>query len=90
MACARPLVTTALPTGVREVNRADETGLEVPVGDAAALRAAMRRLAGDPGLRARFGNAGRARVEREFTLDRMITEHVALYQELATKGSRGS
>jgi rhamnosyl/mannosyltransferase len=82
MACARPLITTALPTGVREVNRAGETGLEVPVGDAAALRGAMQRLAGNADLRGQLGRAGRARVERHFSLGRMIDAHLRLYQEV--------
>jgi glycosyltransferase involved in cell wall biosynthesis len=34
-------------------------GLVVPAGDAVALAAAMRRIAGDPALRARMGEAGR-------------------------------
>jgi glycosyltransferase involved in cell wall biosynthesis len=37
------------------------TGLLVPVGDAPALAAALRRLAADSELRTRMGNAGRAR-----------------------------
>lgn len=83
MACAKPVISTALPTGVREVNVAGETGLEVPPGDADALRAAMQQLASDAALRARLGEAGRARVERHFTLDKMLDAHVALCQELA-------
>ncbi len=83
MACAKPIVTTTLSTGVREVNAAGETGLEVPPGDAEALRGAMQRLAGDAALRSRLGEAGRARVERHFTLDQMLDAHLALCQELA-------
>jgi len=82
MALEKPVITTALETGVREVNRAGETGLEVPVGDAAALRVAMERLAGDAALRQRFGGAGRRRVEERFTLERMIEGHLALYDEV--------
>ena len=66
----------------REVNQADRTGLEVPPGDPAALRAAMQRLAGDPALRARLGTAGRRRVEERFTLAGMVRAHLELYEEL--------
>ena len=38
-----------------------ETGFSVPPGDAAALGSALAKLARDPDLRARMGNAGRQR-----------------------------
>ncbi len=38
--------------------RDEENGLIVPAGDSIALAAAIRRLAGDPELRARLGEAG--------------------------------
>jgi colanic acid/amylovoran biosynthesis glycosyltransferase len=40
----------------------------VPPGDAAAVARAVAQLLSDPDLRARFGAAGRANVEREFDL----------------------
>jgi colanic acid/amylovoran biosynthesis glycosyltransferase len=43
-----------------------ETGMLVPHSDAAALAAALARVAGDPGLRARLRAGARARVERDF------------------------
>ncbi len=82
MACAKPVISTALPTGVREVNLAEVTGLEVAPGDAPALRAAMQRLAADEALRRRLGKAGRARVEQHFTLERMVEAHLALCREV--------
>jgi colanic acid/amylovoran biosynthesis glycosyltransferase len=42
------------------------TGLLVPHSDSVALCAALERLAGDPELRARLREAGRARVEHDF------------------------
>jgi rhamnosyl/mannosyltransferase len=41
MAAGRPIITTAVPTGVREVNVPGETGLEVPLQDVAALAEAL-------------------------------------------------
>ena len=82
MAMARPVLTTALPTGVREVNRAGETGLEVPPGDARALREAMQRLVDDAALREQLGEAGRKRVQQHYTLEAMMAGHLALYAEL--------
>jgi len=83
MACAKPVISTALTTGVRDVNVPDVTGLVVPPGDAAALRAAMQRLAADAALRARLGTTGRERVLQRFTLDRMVEAHLALCEEVA-------
>ncbi len=82
MACAKPVISTSLTTGVGEVNQADVTGLVVPPGDVGALRAAMERLAGDCDLRAQLGGAGRRRVERRFTLRRMVEAHLELCEEL--------
>ncbi len=56
MACGKPVISTALPTGVPWVN---ESGLVVPVGDVEALRAAIARLAADPGARVAPGRARR-------------------------------
>ena len=55
-----PVVATAI-RGPREQVVAEVTGLLVPPRDAAALAAALRRLAGDAALRTAMGEAGRAR-----------------------------
>jgi glycosyltransferase involved in cell wall biosynthesis len=46
-----------------------DTGLLVAPEDPDALAGAILALARDPGLRARLGQAGRARVEGRFTLE---------------------
>ena len=79
MASGKAVISTALPTGVREVNERNVTGLEVAPGDPMALRRAMERLAGDSEFRQQLGAAGRARVEQRFTLKQMVDEHLALY-----------
>lgn len=88
MASGLPVISTALTTGVGEVNEDEATGLVVPPGDAGALRRAMQRLAGDAELRERLGRAARRRVEERFTLDRMIGEHLALCEELVRRKRR--
>ena len=55
-----PVVATDI-RGSREEVVPEDTGLLVPVRDAAALQAALTRLARDAALRARMGTAGRAR-----------------------------
>jgi len=49
------------------------------VSDEMQLVERVLRLLDDSGLRERLGAAGRARVEREFTLPRMLEEMAALY-----------
>ncbi len=82
MAAGRPVITTAVPTGVREVNQPGETGLEVPVHDVRSLAEALDTLARDPFLREKMGDAGRARVEKLFTRRLMAERHLALYERV--------
>jgi glycosyltransferase involved in cell wall biosynthesis len=54
------------------------TGLLVPPGDAPSLSAALRRLASDATLRARMGNAGRARALERYDEARVLTRTLDL------------
>jgi glycosyltransferase involved in cell wall biosynthesis len=58
------------------------TGLVVPPANPKALSAALLRLARDPTLRRRLGDAGRHRVATVFTLDECVANYCALYREL--------
>ncbi|NDJ35770.1 MAG: glycosyltransferase, partial [Chloroflexi bacterium] len=55
------------------------TGFIVPRRDPAAAAEKLALLARSPDLRARMGQAGRARVRAAFTLDRQIAAWVRLY-----------
>lgn len=79
MALGRPVVA-ARTGGMPEVVEEGATGLLVPPRDAAALAAAMERLAGDAALRAGMGRAGRARVEERFSLARGTRRVEAIYR----------
>ncbi len=81
MAAGLPVVATDVG-GNREVVVDGETGFLVPARDPAALAEAMARLLAAPALGAAMGRAGRARVERDFSLDRTIREYEALYDRL--------
>ncbi len=72
-----PVVATAV-RGSRELVVPDETGLLVPVGDAAALGAALARLVVDRALRARLGQAGRARALALYDERDVIARQLAL------------
>lgn len=87
MACGKAVISTALSSGVREVNLDGVTGLVVPPADAGQLREAMHRLVGNEELRGRLGSAGRRRVEERFTLHRMVAAHLALCEEVAAARS---
>ncbi len=79
MAAGKPVICTELDTGTSYVNVNDETGLVVPARDSGALVAAINRLCADAGLRRRMGEAGRARVLQEFTLDKMVDRVMQTY-----------
>ncbi len=60
----KPAVTFTIPgSGVNYVNKKDETGLEVPNGDAKAYAEALSALADDPAARERMGRAAGERVK---------------------------
>jgi glycosyltransferase involved in cell wall biosynthesis len=80
-ACARPVVTCDV-RGCREVVSDEDNGLLVPARDPAALARALERLILDPQLRSRMGGRGRERAVREFSLEHVIAETVALYRKL--------
>lgn len=64
-ACAKPSIGGD-SGGVPDAVEQDVTGLLVDTEDIGAIAGAIERLAQDPALRARMGEAGRARCEREF------------------------
>src|SRR6185436_7411103 len=71
MAHGRPVVASNVG-GLRDLVVDGETGVLVPPGDVAALRAALERLLADPELRLRLGAAARERARSEFSWDRAV------------------
>jgi glycosyltransferase involved in cell wall biosynthesis len=86
-ACGRPIVATDVP-GCREIARANVNALLVSADDAATLADAIERLATDGDMRRRFGAAGRALVEAEFSEHRIGAEIVALYAKLLDQDAK--
>jgi rhamnosyl/mannosyltransferase len=84
------VINTAVPhSGVSWVSRDGETGLTIPVGDAAALAAAARRLLEEPGLRDRLAAGAIERTKREFDAEVMAKRSFELYaQAMGTRSSR--
>jgi glycosyltransferase involved in cell wall biosynthesis len=81
MAAGVPVVATDIP-GNRDLVVAGETGYLVGLGDRAAFARQTRILLDDAELARRFGAAGRERVLREFSIEKMIERHVELYRGL--------
>ncbi|CAA2137189.1 N, N'-diacetylbacillosaminyl-diphospho-undecaprenol alpha-1,3-N-acetylgalactosaminyltransferase (plasmid) [Methylobacterium bullatum] len=80
--CGRALLTTDVP-GCRTLVRDGIEGMLVPPDDAQSLAAAMIRLAADPLLVARMGEAARRRVvEGGFTEDAVMRAVSGLYADL--------
>jgi glycosyltransferase involved in cell wall biosynthesis len=80
MAAGLPVVAAAAGA-VGETIADGETGLLVPVGDAAAMASAIARLLGDPPLRQRLGEEARRRAARhdvERSVDRIESLLVGL------------
>jgi glycosyltransferase involved in cell wall biosynthesis len=81
MAAGLPVVATRVG-GVAEVVVDGETGLLAASGDDAALAAALRQLAQEPGLRQRLGACGCQRVRDHFDDAAMLTSYDQIYREM--------
>lgn len=84
MMAGLPVVATRVG-GVPELVEDRITGFLVPTRDPKALAAAIQRLLDDPELRKRMGQAGREKVLKEFTLDRMLAETQKVYEEVLSQ-----
>jgi glycosyltransferase involved in cell wall biosynthesis len=81
MACGRPVVVTDIPPN-RELVTHGEHGYVVPIGDSTAFAQFTLKLLNEPDLAAAMGQAARRRMADEFSLDRMVQSHVALYRSI--------
>ena len=85
LALGTPVVTTDV-TGIPEVVRDQETGLQVPQRDPVALADALERLLDDPELRVRLARKARSLIEAEFDIRRKTARR----RELFRNGSRAT
>ena len=81
-----PVISTDCPHGPAEILDSGRYGLLVPVGDAAALAAAVRRLAYDGEMRERLAAQGPERADA-FSLERHCHDVIALFQPLLRRGA---
>lgn len=81
MAQQVPTVASGV-SAIPEIVLHGETGLLVPPRDADALAAALATLLSDAALRRYMGLLAEERVETYFTVDRMVDQTIALYEQL--------
>ena len=81
MASGLPCITTEIGTGTTWLVKNGVTGLVVQPDDPAALAEAIDSLLSDDAMLKRMGCAGRARIEAEFTSNRMIDRVMKVYAE---------
>lgn len=79
-ACGRAVVTTDHP-GCRDAIEPGVTGVLVPLKDPESLARAIRRLIEDSAARTSMGQAGRQLAERFYSIESVVDQHLAIYQE---------
>ncbi len=87
MALGRSVVSTDLP-GVTEIVDDGETGLLVPPRDSVSLAKAVSQLLTDSDLRKAFGQAGRRKAERLFSLSRNVAKLKGLFEDAVARDER--
>jgi glycosyltransferase involved in cell wall biosynthesis len=87
LALGTPVVTTDV-TGIPEVVRDGQTGLQVPQRDPAALAEALDRLLADRELRIRLATGARRLIEAEFDIHRNTERRRAMFR--ASLRARGA
>jgi glycosyltransferase involved in cell wall biosynthesis len=85
-ACGRPLVATDVP-GCRDIARAGTNALLIPPAAPEALADAIERLIRDRGMREKFAAESRRIAESDFSLNKVLTSTLALYDKLTPPNS---
>ncbi len=79
LAVGVPIVSTAIPrSGVGWVNRNDVSGLVVPLGDPAALAAAINEIVADPALHAKLAAGAHQLFDEEHDLARASARYASI------------
>jgi glycosyltransferase involved in cell wall biosynthesis len=81
LAAGKPVVAYDCD-GAREACRDGETGFLVQPGDLATLKNRLLKLAGDPALCKKMGDAGRDFVRENFPVEKMVRDTYNLYMKL--------
>lgn len=81
MAASKPVVATN-GGGIPEIVLDGVTGLLVPMGDAAAMAAAIEQLIANPEVAVEMGRRGARRVREQFTIELTAAKVQALYDQM--------
>ena len=84
LAAGKPVVAYDFD-GADEVCLENETGFLIRTGDIHAAAQSILQLACDSSLREKFGQAGRAFVKENFSIEKMVADQYAVYEKLAAK-----
>lgn len=86
MSYGKPVINTALKSGVPYVSLHEKTGLTVEPGNVKSMEQAIRWMVEHPKEREEMGRSARIRVKKEFGLDDMLTKVYELYEEVVAEG----
>ncbi|MGH7127929.1 MAG: glycosyltransferase, partial [Planctomycetaceae bacterium] len=81
MALGIPVVASDIPPN-RELVGDGRTGFIVKVGDSVGFAQFSDRILADPALADRLGRAARERMRSEFSIEKMVQAHAALYRQV--------
>lgn len=88
MICGTPVISTDCPFGPSELIESGQSGFLVPMRDAAAMAAAMRRFVVDSSLAGRCGALAQERAVARFHPARIVPLYVELFETVCDKRAR--
>ncbi len=68
--------------GAKEAVGHGKTGALIPVGDLESLQKAIELMIDEPEMRRNLGDAGRQRMQEEFSVTTMVEGHINLYEQV--------
>lgn len=86
MSLGIPVVATDIP-GTRDLIEHDRSGFLFKVGDVANLTRHTNLLLREPSLAARLGTAAAIQAREQFSVERMVSRHSELYEQLLAKAT---
>lgn len=89
MAFGKPVINTALDSGVPYVSVDGVTGKTVTPGSIRELASAMEELAENERLRLKYGQQALSLIQKEYTHDRMIKRHRNVFEQLVHSDTTG-